>query len=87
MESAPNAPLSATQIMGIDAPRKRNADQAGLREFLPFAYVAAGFSAFFATLYVPEWYWVVPYYFLGAIGVTHALSTFFARRRSTQTLE
>lgn len=41
-------------------------------EALPFVYITTGFSAFFGTLYVPEWYWIVPYYFLFACGCIHA---------------
>jgi len=31
---------------------------------LPYFYLAAGFAAFFATLYISEWFWVVPHYLL-----------------------
>ncbi|MEL7537492.1 MAG: hypothetical protein AAFZ58_11070 [Pseudomonadota bacterium] len=55
-------------------------------EALPFFYLVAGLTAFFATLYVPEWYWVVPYYFLVACGLIHAAVYVWLRRaRSRKT--
>lgn len=33
-------------------------------ESLPFFYLASGLAAFFATLYVSDWFWVLPHYML-----------------------
>ncbi len=72
--------MTATQVLGIDAPLREPTDSR-LQEFIPFAYVAAGFGAFFATLYVPEWYWVMPYYFLGGVAAVHAIASLAAKKR------
>jgi len=29
---------------------------------VPFFYIASGIAAFFATLYIREWFWVLPQY-------------------------
>lgn len=67
--------LSATQLLDLrrtDINTHRSWRQS-LAEYLPFAYIVAGFTAFFATLYVPEWFWVLPYYFLMGCGAVHAI--------------
>ena len=35
-----------------------------LYELLPYFYVTAGFAAFLATIYISEWFWVLPHYLL-----------------------
>lgn len=67
--------FTATQLLDLKRPDQaaRRSWQQSLAEYLPFAYIAAGFTAFFATLYVPEWFWVLPYYFLMACGGVHAI--------------
>lgn len=51
-------------------------------ECLPYFYITAGFAAVFATLYIAEWYWVVPYYLLLAALAIHAGIMVWRRRRS-----
>jgi hypothetical protein len=31
---------------------------------LPYFYIVSGIAAFFATLYISEWFWVLPHYLL-----------------------
>lgn len=82
--------LSTTQILTVRA-NEMATNRVWLPrivyESLPFIYVTTGFAAFFATLYVPEWYWVIPYYFLFACASIHTglyiwTKRFLARRRS-----
>lgn len=35
-----------------------------LYDSLPYFYLASGLIAFFATLYISEWFWILPYYVL-----------------------
>ena len=66
--------LLATQMLSENAREPAAGPARRLRhlaECLPFAYITAGFTAFFATLYVPEWYWVMPYYFLSGCALVH----------------
>ena len=35
-----------------------------LYDLLPYFYLSAGFAAFFATLYISDWFWVLPHYLL-----------------------
>lgn len=47
---------------------------------LPWFYVGSGLAAFAATLYISEWFWVLPHYLLFSIGCIH-LGLFVYRRR------
>lgn len=51
-----------------------------LYELLPYFYVVAGFAAFLATLYISEWFWVLPHYLLFSLACVH-LGVFVYRRR------
>jgi hypothetical protein len=48
---------------------------------LPYFYLTAGFLALFATLYVRDWYWVIPYYLLFAGACLHLGARIWRRRR------
>ncbi len=54
-----------------------------LYDGLPYFYLTAGFAAFFATLYINEWFWVVPHYLLFSAACLHL--GFAVRRRRTKT--
>jgi hypothetical protein len=55
-----------------------------LYETLPYFYLASGFLAFFATLYINAWFWVLPHYLLFSIGCIHlGVLVYRRRRRST----
>lgn len=47
---------------------------------LPYFYLVSGFAAFFATLYISEWFWVLPHYLLFSAVCIH-LGVLIARRR------
>ncbi len=51
-----------------------------LYDALPFFYIASGIAAFFATLYINEWFWVLPHYVLFSAACLH-LGIFVYRRR------
>ncbi len=48
---------------------------------LPYFYLTAGFAAFFATLYISEWFWVLPHYLLFSAACLH-LAFAVGRRRA-----
>ena len=52
-----------------------------LYDGLPYFYLTAGFAAFFATLYITEWFWIVPHYLLFSAACLH-LGTVVYRRRA-----
>lgn len=51
-----------------------------LYNILPLFYMIAGVSAFFATLYISEWFWVLPHYLLFSVACLH-LGILVYRRR------
>jgi hypothetical protein len=55
--------------------RQVNAPDLWLRELLveslPYFYLTAGFAAFYATLYISEWFWIVPHYLLLSAATMH----------------
>jgi hypothetical protein len=54
-----------------------------LYDGLPYFYLTAGLAAFFAALYVSEWFWVVPQYLLfSAACLQFAFAIYRRRRRS-----
>jgi len=48
---------------------------------LPYFYLTAGFAAFFATLYISEWFWILPHYLLFSAACLH-LGLAIRRRRA-----
>ena len=42
-----------------------------LYDGLPYFYLTAGFAAFFATLYIIDWFWVLPHYILFSAACVH----------------
>ena len=47
---------------------------------LPAFYVGSGIAAFLATLYISEWFWILPHYTLFSVACVH-LGLFVYRRR------
>lgn len=47
---------------------------------LPFFYLASGVAAFLATVYINEWFWVLPHYLLCSVVCLH-LGIFVYRKR------
>lgn len=52
-----------------------------LYDALPFFYLVSGILAFFATLYVSAWFWIVPHYLLFSAACLH-LGFVILRRRA-----
>lgn len=42
-----------------------------LYDVLPYFYLASGVTAFFATLYISEWFWVLPHYLIFSAACLH----------------
>ena len=51
-----------------------------LYDALPYFYLVSGVAAFLATLYISEWFWVLPHYVLFSAACLH-LGVFVYRRR------
>ena len=47
---------------------------------LPYFYLVAGIAAFFATLYISTWLWILPHYLLFSAACLH-LGVLVLRRR------
>lgn len=47
---------------------------------LPYFYLTSGLAAFFATLYITEWFWILPHYLLFSFVCFH-LGVIVYRRR------
>lgn len=48
---------------------------------LPFFYVFAGLGALLATIYISDWFWILPHYLLFSIACLHLGIFIFRRRR------
>jgi len=53
-----------------------------LYDLLPYFYLGSGIAAFFATLYISEWFWVLPHYLLFSAACVHFGALVYRRRRS-----
>ncbi|MEO1201560.1 MAG: hypothetical protein AAFX10_02555 [Pseudomonadota bacterium] len=47
---------------------------------LPYFYFGAGVAAFLATIYINEWFWVLPHYVLFSVGCLHLGVVIYRRR-------
>ena len=47
---------------------------------LPYFYLTAGFAAFFATLYITDWFWVLPHYLLFSAAIFHLAFAVIGKR-------
>jgi hypothetical protein len=50
---------------------------------LPWFYLASGIAAFLTTLYISEWFWVLPHYVLFSAACIH-FGAVVLRRRAVQ---
>jgi hypothetical protein len=55
-----------------------------LYDALPYFYLTSGFAAFFATMYISEWFWVLPHYLLFSAACIHLGITVYRRRRNRE---
>ena len=77
--------LGANQLDSRDPvslPRKKILLPKILYDCLPYFYLTAAFAAIFATLYVSEWFWVLPHYLLISAACVHL--AFAVGRRDTK---
>ncbi|NQV86891.1 MAG: hypothetical protein HQ492_07435 [Woeseiaceae bacterium] len=51
-----------------------------LYDLLPFFYLLSGIAAFFATLYIGDWFWVLPHYLLFSAACLHMGLLVYRRR-------
>ena len=51
-----------------------------LYDALPYFYLVSGIAAFLTTLYISDWFWVLPHYLLFSAACLH-LGVFVYRRR------
>jgi hypothetical protein len=51
---------------------------------LPYFYLTAGFAAFFATLYISDWFWVLPHYLLFSAGICQLAFVIIGKRRRNE---
>ena len=78
------AELTDTQEMTRDAGRlisKKIWLPKFIYDALPIFYLASGFAAFLATLYISEWFWVLPHYILFSAACIHLGLLVYRRRR------
>lgn len=54
---------------------------------LPWFYVGSGIAAFLATLYISEWFWVLPHYVLFSAACVHLGLLIYRRRQRDDTGE
>ena len=77
------APLSDTQQVVRDKDglltRKLWIPKA-LYTALPFFYILAGIGALLATLYISDWFWVLPHYLLFSAACVHMGVLVYRRR-------
>ena len=52
-----------------------------LYDSLPYLYLTSGFLAFFATLYISAWFWILPHYLLFSVACVHLGVLVYRRRR------
>lgn len=52
---------------------------------VPYFYLVCGICAFLATLYISEWFWLLPHYLLFSLACVHVGIAIY-RRRSQRSL-
>lgn len=58
-----------------------------LYKALPWFYVSSGLAAFLATLYINQWFWILPHYVLFSIACGHLGIYVFRLRRQIESNE
>jgi len=82
-----STPLTETQELTRDTGRlfsKKIWLPKLIYDVLPYFYMASGLAAFFATLYISEWFWVLPHYILFSVACIHLGILVYRRRRRTR---
>lgn len=55
-----------------------------LYDSLPWFYLSAGLIALFATIYISDWFWVLPHYLLFSMACLHLSFTVYRKRRKSR---
>ena len=55
-----------------------------LYDALPYFYLASGVAAFMTTLYISEWFWVLPHYLLFSVACLHLGFVVYRRRHRSR---
>lgn len=55
-----------------------------LYDVIPCFYLTSGIAAFLATLYISEWFWVLPHYLMFSAACVHLGIFVYRRRRSAR---
>ena len=55
-----------------------------LYDVIPCFYLTSGIVAFMATLYISEWFWVLPHYLIFSAACVHLGIFVYRRRRSAR---
>ena len=55
-----------------------------LYDLIPYFYLTSGFAALFATLYISEWFWILPHYLLFSVACMQLGLSVLRRRRRPQ---
>ena len=79
--------LSDTQQMTRDAGKLMSRKiwlPKALYSALPYFYLTAGVTALLATMYISEWFWVLPHYLLFAGACLHMGILVYRRRNRTR---
>lgn len=80
---------SRTAPTNLDSPRSQTSNPVLrkiwlpklLYDALPYFYLISGIAALLTTLYISNWYWIIPHYFLFAVACLHFSILVFRRRR------
>ncbi|MBT8092647.1 MAG: hypothetical protein KJN77_06390 [Gammaproteobacteria bacterium] len=56
-----------------------------LYDAVPYFYLFCGTCAFLATLYIAEWFWLLPHYLLFSFGCVHMGIVIYRRRSKPKT--
>lgn len=86
---------SASEQMELSATQKtsQNAGKLATRKIwlpkllydsLPYFYLISGVVAFLATLYISDWFWILPHYLLFSAGCLHLALYVYVRRRKNR---
>jgi len=81
-------PLTDTQAMARESGRLASRKiwlPKLIYDALPYFYLVAGFGAFFTTMYISHWFWVLPHYLLFSAACIHlGLLVYRKRRKSAE---
>ncbi|MEL7310187.1 MAG: hypothetical protein AAFN07_01640 [Pseudomonadota bacterium] len=73
-----------TELRASERPSSRVWLPELIYEALPYCYILIGFSALFTSLYISEWYWVVPHCVLLAGASLHAGASILMKRQQAR---